>query len=123
MLISLTNTALQATTASIMDLCDNKYEDKFQFCDKGPAKKEKLVVMPSASAHILTMSPEEEAHRPQSVAFDSHRRLDLSEQCKEAKLVIIGLQETRMNRSRARPIGPYRVFVAAVGKRGQGGIE
>ena len=40
-----------------------------------------------------------------------------------ANLVITGLQETRMKKPRAKPIGPYKVLASTAKKRCQGVID
>ena len=76
-----------------------------------------------ATATVLTLHPTEERSSTSALTLDSHRRLDLAAQFQAAKLVIIVLHETRLSIPRALGIGPYPVFAATAGKRGQGGLE
>ena len=55
--------------------------------------------------------------------MDSHRRLDLLAQFVAADLTLIGLQETRCRRPRAKDSGPHKLFSSAAGPRGQAGLE
>ena len=55
--------------------------------------------------------------------MDSHRRLDLLAQLQAATLTVIGLQETRCRKPRAKDTGPYKVVSSAAGPRGQSRLE
>ena len=47
----------------------------------------------------------------------------MASQFQQAGYTIVGIQETRLRRPRAFPIGPYSVVAAAAGDTGQAGIE
>ena len=82
-----------------------------------------VYVFACASANVLTLHPPEERQFSVDKIFDSHRRLDLASQFAAAKLVRIGLRETRLKVARATGIAQYLVFAAAANARGQGGIN
>jgi hypothetical protein len=58
-----------------------------------------------------------------TVSIGSHRRLDLATQFMAMDLAIIGLQETRIRKPRAKDIAKHAVFASAATSRGQGGLE
>ena len=78
-----------------------------------------IYALACATANVITLHPKEEQCTPNSVALGSHRRLALVAQFQALELVLTGLQETRMRVPRARGVGPYQVFAAAAGTRGQ----
>ena len=88
-----------------------------------PRRAGQLTVVRCASPNVLTVHPQEERPGKEGASMDSHRRLDLVSQFQAAKSTVIGLQETRCRRPRAKDTRPYRVFSTATGPRGQAGLE
>ena len=82
-----------------------------------------VIILKVASANVLTLHPADEARFAEQGCLDSHRRLDLAAQFQRFDYTVVGIQETRLRRPRAFPIGPYAAFAAASGDRGQAGIE
>ena len=87
-----------------------------------PRKGGEFAVVRCASTHVLTLHPQEKTGK-EGTSMDSHRRLGLLAQFQAAKLTLVGLQETKCRRPRAKDTRPYRVFSSAAGPRGQSGIK
>ena len=76
-----------------------------------------------ATANALTLHPADETRLAEQGRLDSHRRLDSAAQFQRLEYTVVVIQETRLSRPRAFPIGPFAVCAAAAGERGQAGIE
>ena len=95
-----------------------------EMCETAAVRARKnLVAMVCASAHIITMFPNEELAARHTKSVGCHRRLDLVARPKDAKFVMLGLQDTILRWARGSGTGPYHVFAAPAGTCGQGGLE
>ena len=86
-------------------------------------KSKDIVVLVCATANVLTLHPADEDSKDEIGKLDSQRRLDLAAQFQHEGYTIVGLQETRLRRPRAFPMGPFFGFSAAAGDKGQAGLE
>jgi hypothetical protein len=76
-----------------------------------------------ATATVLTLAPADEGGADDGTVFHSHRRIDLAAQFQQEGYTIIGLQETRLKKSRSMPVGIFTVIASPAGDKGHAGID